>query len=151
MRIPQASLLAFVLALSPHFRGVCGEKSVAYIDCPPKEHPAFAVKIDYEVEGLSKGTRTLHFKKVLVEPSTDCGGGGCGSVSRSETGSLYTSFTDSVECDGIHLQLKLERTGKNPARYEKTLVVPWSELDYTARDTAGTVHVKTTWLAAATR
>jgi hypothetical protein len=71
-------------------------------------------------------------------------------VSRSESGSLYTSFTDSVECDGIHLQLKLERTGKNPARYEKTLVVPWSELDYTAGDTAGTVHVKTTWLAAAT-
>jgi len=108
------------------------------------------VKIDYDVKGFAKGTHTLHFKKVLVEPNTDCGGGGCGSVSCGDTGSLYTSFTDSVECDGIHLALKLERTGKNPAKYERSLVVPWSELDYTAGDSAGTIRVKTTWLAAAT-
>ncbi len=52
-------------------------------------------------------------------------------MSRDNEGAIYTSFTDSVKCDGIHLDFKLERTGKEPARYEKSLVVPWSELDYT--------------------
>jgi len=148
MRLPPASLLALVFAFSPLLRGHCTEKSVAYIGCTPEEHPAFAMKVDYEVQGLGKGTRTLHFKKVLVEPGTDCEGGGCGSVSRGGEGPLYTSFTEAVKCDGIHLDFKLERTGKHPTRYEKSLVVPWSALDHTTRDEDGTIHVTTTWFPA---
>ena len=121
---------------------------VEYVSSSENEHPTFSVHIDYDIKNLSKDSKIWYFKKTHVPDNAGYLSGGSLSIGCGNGSSLYSSVDSSVEDDGIHIDIDIKRTGKSPNKYTKSLLIPWSELDYSYSDESAAIHVITKWNAA---